>query len=60
MPYAIVPHCTLALDLIPEIVSKAIEIAGRITLPVPARLERIAIVEFRPVIERVACDLGLP
>lgn len=53
-----VPHCTLAMDLTEDLVPTALEIARRAPLPLRGQLERIGIVEFRPVRQRCAFDLG--
>lgn len=54
-----VPHCTLAMDLGEDLAPTALEIARRAPLPLGGRLERIGIVEFRPVRQRCAFDLGV-
>ena len=56
-PEAWVPHCTVAMDLDPATAAAARALASRITLPLPGRLERMAIVEFRPVRERFSRPL---
>ena len=53
-----VPHCTLAMDVEADRFGDALAIAGRVPLPLPARLIEIGIVEFRPVKELVSCPLG--
>lgn len=57
-PGAWVPHCTLAMDLTDAERATAQAIARRAPLPLHARLVRIGIVEFRPVKELCAFDLG--
>ena len=54
-----VPHCTLAMDLTPELTPTALAIARRAPLPLGGRLERIGIVAFRPVRQRCGFDLGV-
>ena len=51
-PAAWVPHCTLAMDLSSVTAAGALALASGLPLPLHARLERMAIVEFRPVRER--------
>ena len=57
-PGAWVPHCTLAMELAADRFGEALAIAGRVPLPLAARLIEIGIVEFRPVKELVSCPLG--
>lgn len=54
-----VPHCTLAMDLTEDLVPTVLEIARRAPLPLGGRLDRIGIVEFRPVTQRCAFALGV-
>jgi hypothetical protein len=49
MPASWIPHCTLVTDVPPDRVVEALTIAGRAPLPITGRLERVGIVEFRPV-----------
>jgi hypothetical protein len=53
-----VPHCTLATDLAPDRFGAALAIAGRVPLPLEARLVEAGIVEFRPVTQLVSRALG--
>jgi len=53
-----VPHCTLAIDLEPDRFGDALAIAGRLALPLEARLIEVGIVEFRPVTQLVSRALG--
>ena len=46
-----VPHCTLAMDLDPNLVPKAVEICGRASLPMRGQIVEIGVVEFRPVVQ---------
>jgi 2'-5' RNA ligase len=56
-PAAWVPHCTLAMDLGVVSAATALTLASALTTPVAARLDRVAIVEFRPVREHFARPL---
>jgi 2'-5' RNA ligase len=56
-PAAWVPHCTLAMDLTPTMAADALAVAPTLALPLHGRLDRIAIVEFRPVRERFSRPL---
>jgi hypothetical protein len=56
-PAAWVPHCTLAMDLATGDVATALAVASMLALPLSGRLERMAIVEFRPVRERFSRPL---
>ena len=67
-PAAWVPHCTLAMDLgsvgrgtlagFPSTPpAAALALAAELALPLAARLERVGIVEFRPVRERFSRPL---
>ena len=56
-PAAWIPHCTLAMDLGSATAVTALGVAGSLTLPLAGRLERMAIVEFRPVRERFSRPL---
>ena len=53
-----VPHCSLATDMEPDQLGKALAIAGRVPLPLPCRLVEVGIVEFRPVKQLVSRTLG--
>jgi 2'-5' RNA ligase len=53
-----VPHCTLAADLEPDRFGEALAIAGRMPLPLEARLVEAGIVAFRPVKQLVTRALG--
>ncbi len=54
-----VPHCTLATDLPEELTRTALAIARHAPLPLTGRLDRIGIVEFRPVTQHCAFALGV-
>ncbi len=56
-PAAWVPHCTLAMDLGSIGAATALALASELTLPLAAQLDRVAIVEFRPVRERFSRPL---
>jgi 2'-5' RNA ligase len=59
-PAAWIPHCTLAMDLgplTPVTAASALALAKRLPLPLAGRLERMAVVEFRPVRERFSRPL---
>jgi len=56
-PAAWLPHCTLAMDLGSLTAATALGVARSVTLPLAGRLERVAIVEFRPVRERFSRPL---
>jgi len=56
-PEAWIPHCTLAMDLGSVTAATALALAGSLALPLGGRLERMAIVEFRPVRERFSRPL---
>ena len=47
-----VPHCTLTLDMPPERIPAAIRLVQQARLPLAGRLDRLGVVEFRPVVER--------
>lgn len=49
LPGKWVPHCALAVDLSPEMVSQAIAISQGVYQPIEARVEHVGVVEFRPV-----------
>jgi len=56
-PAAWVPHCTLAMDLGSVSAATALALAAELPLPLDARLDRVGIVEFRPVRERFSRPL---
>jgi len=56
-PAAWVPHCTLAMDLGSVSAATALALAADFSLPLDARLDRVGIVEFRPVRERFSRPL---
>ena len=56
-PQAWVPHCTLAMELGSVSAAVALALCRELTLPLEARLDRIGIVEFRPVRERFSRPL---
>lgn len=56
-PAAWVPHCTVAMDLGSVTLDTALAVAAGLKLPLSARLDRMAIVQFRPVRERYSQPL---
>jgi len=52
VPASWLPHCTLAMDLGPGQLAVALAVVRALPLPLNGHLDRIAIVEFRPVRER--------
>ena len=56
-PEAWIPHCTLAMDLGSVTAATALALAADFPLPLDARLDRVGIVEFRPVRERFSRPL---
>ena len=59
-PAAWVPHCTLAMELGSVSAASALVLASELTLPLAAHLDRVAIVEFRPVRQRFSRPLFPP
>jgi 2'-5' RNA ligase len=57
-PAAWVPHCTLAMDLGPVTAATARAVAATLPLPLSGRLDRMAVVQFRPVRERYSQPLS--
>jgi len=57
-PTAWVPHCTLAMDLGPMTAATALAVAATLPLPSSSRLDRMAVVQFRPVRERYSQPLS--
>ena len=57
-PTAWVPHCTLAMDLGPATAATALAVAATLPLPLSSRLDRMAVVQFRPVRERYSQPLS--
>jgi 2'-5' RNA ligase len=55
-----VPHCTLAMEIDPAALHRALDVAREAPLPIPVRLSAVGLVEFRPVVERAAIPLGAP
>ena len=53
------PHCTLAMDFTEDLTPTALAIARHAPLPLTGRLDRIGIVEFRPVKQLCAFALGV-
>ncbi len=53
-----VPHCTVAIDLAPSEVTKAVDYCREAFRPICGRFEEIGLIEFRPVKELVAVKLG--
>jgi 2'-5' RNA ligase len=58
LPEHWVPHCTLAMELPVERIAPAIDLCRRVPLPLSGRLNRLGLVEFRPVVERAVFRLG--
>ena len=57
LPGSWVPHCTLAMDLGSVSAATALALASGLALPLDAHLDRVGIVEFRPVRERFSRPL---
>lgn len=43
-----VPHCTLAMNIPGEMVSRAVELARHFALPIYGTLQRVGVIEFSP------------
>ena len=54
-----VPHCTLAFDLSDGMLSEAIEVCGRMSLPIHSRVEEIGIAEVSPRSANLLCLYNL-
>jgi 2'-5' RNA ligase len=52
-----VPHCTVAMDLGSVTIDAALAVTAGFALPLDGRLDRMAVVEFRPVRERYSQPL---
>ncbi len=57
LPGSWVPHCTLGIELRPEEIAPAVDVARTIKLPVEARLERVALLQYPPTQERAVFNL---
>jgi 2'-5' RNA ligase len=57
-PAAWIPHCTLAMDLGSGTLDTVMAVAAGFTLPLRSRLDRMTIVQFRPVRERYSQPLS--
>jgi 2'-5' RNA ligase len=44
-----VPHCTLALELEPRLISQALDVGRQLSLPLQGQITEIGVIEFRPV-----------
>jgi 2'-5' RNA ligase len=53
-----VPHCTLAMEVRPDRVAEALEIAGGLLLPMEVKVQAVAVVSFWPVVERFRVGVG--
>lgn len=52
-----VPHCTLAMGLNQDEITRSVALAQRCALPIEAQLEKLALVEFAPTREWAVFDL---
>src|SRR5215510_11260342 len=57
-PGAWVPHCTLAMEIDPAALHRAVDAARDAPLPIDVRLSAVGLVEFRPVVELAEFPLG--
>lgn len=51
LPERWIPHCTVAMEFPTERRDQAVTIVRKVSLPLVARLETVALIEFRPVRE---------
>lgn len=58
LPGQWVPHCTLALELEPSLVTKALGIGLQMPLPLSGEITEIGVIEFRPVKHLFGFSLG--
>lgn len=54
-----VPHCTLAFGLSNDMISQAIEICSRESLPIRSRVEEVGIAEVSPISAKMLCTYNL-
>ncbi|MCI0399311.1 MAG: 2'-5' RNA ligase family protein [Chloroflexi bacterium] len=57
LPGQWIPHCALAMELAPGLVTDALEIALHLPLPLRGQIVEIGVVEFRPVKHLFRYDL---
>ena len=53
-----IPHCTVAIDLVPAEIQKAVGYSREAFKPISGRFQEIGLVEFRPLKELFTCKLG--
>ncbi len=53
-----IPHCTVAIDLVPAEIQKAVGYSREAFTPISGRFQEIGLIEFRPVKELFTCKLG--
>ena len=53
-----IPHCTVAIDLVPAEIQKAVGYCREAFTPISGRFQEIGLIEFRPVKELFTCKLG--
>jgi 2'-5' RNA ligase len=53
-----VPHCTVAIDLAPELLPSAVEVCQRVVRPIRGTFEQVGLVAFPPVTEVVTFELS--
>lgn len=53
-----IPHCTVAIDLVPADIQKAVGYNREAFKPISGRFQEIGLIEFRPVKELFTCRLG--
>jgi 2'-5' RNA ligase len=58
LPGKWVPHCTLALDLEPRLITQALDIGLQVSLPLNGEITDIGVIEFRPVRHLFGFPLG--
>ena len=58
LPGKWMPHCTLALELEPRLISQAVDIGLQLPLPLHGEITEIGVIEFRPVKHLFAFRLG--
>jgi 2'-5' RNA ligase len=58
LPNRWVPHCTVAMDLKSDQISRAIDVCRQVRLPIDGKFEQVGVIEYRPVKELFVYDLG--
>jgi 2'-5' RNA ligase len=58
LPERWIPHCTVAMEFPVDRKNQALTVVRRVALPLVARLESAALIEFRPVREVARYPLG--